>query len=64
MAVGRHGGNDPEEVSGAQHIAPLLGNYLHVFGNPHLPLADYKKVVRILFALNHNVGFFLKVNKA
>jgi hypothetical protein len=53
--MGRHGGNDPKKVPGAQGAAPLFLYNLYILKKPYLALTDYKKPVCIGFALNYNV---------
>jgi hypothetical protein len=63
MTVAGHGGNDAEEVSGAQGITPLLFHNFHFFGDPDFTLPYNEETVGILLAFNHNIGIFDKFYK-
>jgi hypothetical protein len=53
MAMGRHCGNNPEEITRPECISPLFGYNLNGFGYSYPALVDNEKAVRILFAFNH-----------
>jgi hypothetical protein len=58
-----HGGNDAEEVPGAQNIAPFLFYNFHFFRDPDFTLPDDEKTVGILLAFNYNIRILTKFYK-
>ncbi len=62
VAVGGHGGHDPEEVAGSQDVAPLLLDDLDFLADPHLAAADDVKTNGVLLAFDDDIGVAVEVD--
>jgi hypothetical protein len=61
MTMGRHRGNNAEEIAGAKEVSLFFLHNLHFLTYPDLPGADNIKAFGPLLAFHNDIGVFIKI---